>query len=64
MGDNLLGIESGIAWATPGAFTVNNFPCSEDGKNCHSTSPDGYQYYVDPSVDIDALQRRLKETTV
>jgi len=62
MGDNLLGIESGIAWATPGAFTVNNFPCSEDGKNCRSTSPDGYQYYVDPSGDIDSIQRRLKES--
>jgi len=56
MGGNLLGIESEVAWATPGAFTVNNFPCSEDGKNCH---PNGVQYYIDPSEDIEAVQRRL-----
>merc|ERR1712232_31412 len=57
MGENLLGIEGEIAWATPGTFTVNNFPCAEDGKNCHA---DGVQYYVDPSEDIEAIQRRLK----
>jgi len=60
MGKNLLGIESAIAWATPGAFTIDNFPCSEDGKNCHTK--DGYQYYVDPSEDTEAVQRRLKAT--
>eukprot|EP00397_Hematodinium_sp_SG-2012_P029111 GEMP01030728.1.p1 GENE.GEMP01030728.1~~GEMP01030728.1.p1 ORF type:complete len:326 (+),score=68.51 GEMP01030728.1:256-1233(+) len=36
-GANQLGIETECAWATPGTFTENNFPCSEDGHNC---SPD------------------------
>ena len=30
-GSNMLGIEAGISWATPGHFTVQNIPCSEDG---------------------------------
>jgi cathepsin X len=55
MGKNLLGIESDIAWATPGEFTVNNFPCDEDGKNCNG----GAQQYLDPSSDVEAMQRRL-----
>lgn len=58
MGGNLLGIESEVAWATPGAFTISNFPCSEDGKNCNG----GVQYYVDPSEDVEAVQRRLLAT--
>ena len=44
MGKNLLGIESGISWATPGNFTVTNFPCFENGKNCGPAT----QRYVDP----------------
>jgi hypothetical protein len=55
MGKNLLGVESDIAWATPGEFTVQNFPCDEDGKNCNG----GSQKYVDPSSDVEAMQRRL-----
>mmetsp|Transcript_14569 Transcript_14569/g.33659 ORF Transcript_14569/g.33659 Transcript_14569/m.33659 type:complete len:205 (-) Transcript_14569:75-689(-) len=58
MGKNLLGIEGEVAWATPGSFTVKNFPCNEDGRNCvikHQS-----QTYVDPSEDIPAVQRRLK----
>lgn len=57
MGSNLLGIESDIAWATPGEYTVNNYPCDEDGKNCNG----GTQTYVDPSTDVEAIQRRLAE---
>ena len=53
MGKNLLGIEGEVGWATPGEFTVANYPCSEDGKNCNSKK------YVDPSDDIAAVQRRL-----
>ena len=41
MGENILGIESDIAWATPGNFTVVNYPCYEDGKNC---GPETRQY--------------------
>mmetsp|Transcript_8964 Transcript_8964/g.10723 ORF Transcript_8964/g.10723 Transcript_8964/m.10723 type:complete len:355 (-) Transcript_8964:75-1139(-) len=60
-GKNSLGIESAIAWATPGEFTIKNFPCSEDGKNCNGGhSAFGTQTYVDPSVDMEALQSRLR----
>lgn len=59
MGKNLLGIESEIAWATPGIFTVHNFPCSEDGSGCNH----GHGTYVDPSSDIEAMQRRLAGET-
>lgn len=55
MGKNSLGIESEIAWATPGEFTVHNFPCDEDGKNCNG----GSQKNLDPSSNIEAIQRRL-----
>lgn len=55
MGKNLLGIEGEIAWATPGSFTVMNFPCFENGENCVKQ-----QEYLDPSVDMIALKRRLK----
>jgi len=62
MGHNILGIESEIAWATPGSWTTSNFPCSEDGKNC---SPDEPKYvaqtYVDPSRDVAAVQQRLQQ---
>lgn len=61
-GKNLLGIESEIAWATPGSFTVHNFPCSEDGKNCvnkHDKPVVATQVYEDPSTNIPALHERL-----
>ena len=47
----------------PGQFTVHNFPCSEDGKNCnfHKKAVET-QKYEDPSKNIDAVQRRLKST--
>ncbi len=54
MGKNLLGIEGEIAWATPGSFTVNNFPCYENGENCIV-----HQDYVDPSMNLVEIQRRL-----
>jgi hypothetical protein len=61
MGKNLLGIEGEVAWATPGAFTVHNFPCSEDGKNCVIRKPSvETQVYQDPSTNVEAVQRRLK----
>lgn len=34
LGKNLLGIETHIAWATPLSYTINNFPCFKDGRNC------------------------------
>ena len=59
LGKNLLGIESNVAWATPGHFTVQNFPCSEDGKNC---APSGVQRFVDPSKNIADVKRRLRSS--
>jgi hypothetical protein len=61
-GKNLLGIEEEVAWATPGSFTVHNFPCSEDGKNCRGKPDDAEarpavstEHYVDPSQDVAAF---------
>jgi cathepsin X len=54
MGRNALGIESSIAWATPGTFSVDNYPCNSDGSNCHLFRA---QTYVDPSRDKTALKR-------
>jgi len=60
-GKNLLGIEGEVAWATPGAFTVHNFPCHEDGKNCdfHKGPTVMTQHYVDPSKDETKFQEHL-----
>lgn len=61
VGKNLLGIEGEVAWATPGQFTVHNFPCNEDGSNCvvKRRAAVETQTYVDPSKDLAALQRRM-----
>lgn len=59
LGKNLLMIESNIAWATPGTFTVHNVPCSVEGDDCD----EGQFTYVDPSRDIAAVQRRLRHHT-
>ena len=67
IGSNLLGIESTIAWATPGQFTVeNNFPCGEGGGGCGgeegtTDGPHRTQFYVDPSTNIAAVKRSLME---
>jgi hypothetical protein len=65
-GKNLLGIEGEVAWATPGTFTVHNFPCSEDGSNCligdKPASPVGTQFYQDPSMNVAAVHERLSLT--
>eukprot|EP00485_Elphidium_margaritaceum_P010832 CAMPEP_0202691496 /NCGR_PEP_ID=MMETSP1385-20130828/6196_1 /ASSEMBLY_ACC=CAM_ASM_000861 /TAXON_ID=933848 /ORGANISM="Elphidium margaritaceum" /LENGTH=348 /DNA_ID=CAMNT_0049346913 /DNA_START=31 /DNA_END=1077 /DNA_ORIENTATION=- len=53
---NLLGIESAVAWVTPRSYSVSNFPCFEDGKNCVKQ-----ERYVDPSTDVQEVQRRLLE---
>ena len=59
MGHNSLGIESTVAWATPKAFTVQNFPCNEDGSNCAGDGGVRTQYYEDPSKHGEALGARL-----
>lgn len=45
-----------VAWATPGAFTVHNFACYEDGSNCVDT-----KHYEDPSKDVAKVQARLEK---
>jgi hypothetical protein len=57
-GKNLLGIEGEIAWATPGTFTVHNFACYEDGKNCRDAV--ATEHYQDPSKDVLKVQQRLE----
>lgn len=58
MGKNSLGIESTVAWATPKAWTSINFPCDEDGSNCGPSVETSY--YVDPSTDVESVNRRLR----
>ena len=66
-GSNLLGIESTVAWASIGQFTTdNNYPCGEAGEGCGGDGSGGdgphrTQYYVDPSTNVEAVQRKLKE---
>ena len=55
LGKNLLGIENNVAWATPGTFSISNFPCAEDGHNCRTV-----HHYVDPSNSIRSVKRRLR----
>lgn len=63
MGHNALGIESEIAWATPGSFTIENYPCDEDGDNCDGSEGGVVMmkmkahHYVDPSSNPVALQQ-------
>lgn len=65
-GSNILGLESTVAWATPGQFTTdNNYPCGEGGAGCggedgDTDGPHRTQFYVDPSKDVEAVQRKLK----
>lgn len=53
-GHNSLGIELEVAWATPGVFTVHNFPCYEDGGNCIES-----QVYEDSSKNLENVKARL-----
>jgi len=34
-GENQLGLEKGCSWATLASWSEHNFPCYEDGSNCH-----------------------------
>jgi len=58
IGDNVLGVESEVVWASPGHWTEHNVPCWEDGTNCqrnHSqTKMASTAYYIDPSQDIES----------
>lgn len=51
MGENQLGIEGQVSWATPASWTEHNMPCAEDGSECAAVprSMDGFthQEYVE-----------------
>merc|ERR1711862_333370 len=55
MGDNILGIEGEIPWATPYDWTERNYPCYEDGSNCVDVPARGV--YMDPSLDAAVYSR-------
>ena len=55
MGQDILGIESHVVWATPRSWTVVNLPCKKNSGNCGRDT----QTYVDPSNGVDAIRRRL-----
>lgn len=64
LGKNLLGIESHVAWATPGHFTTrrDNFPCLKDGSNCRPQNEVVSKPYVDPSrTPRWSVQQRLRQ---
>jgi hypothetical protein len=62
-GKNLLGIEGEVAWATPASFTVHNYPCAEDGKNCIIDKPGVVtQFYQDPGRE--EIQQRVMATHI
>jgi cathepsin X len=56
LGKNILGIESSIAWATPGSFSVLNDGCLEQSQKCDCQK----QKYVDPSLRIQEVRERLR----
>jgi len=59
-GKNMLNLEQGVAWATPGHFTTHNVPCDEDGATCGGVANGGMRFagteYVDPSVYLYAKE--------
>lgn len=71
-GKNMLGMEANVAWATPGSYTVENVPCSEDGTVCggevqtHSGKTVRTfvgEEYVDPSVKFLAKKVSVRRTS-
>jgi hypothetical protein len=53
IGRNLIGIENHIAWATPGRYSISNFPCAENGDKCDGGHEKDEIYFTDPSNDLD-----------
>ena len=50
-GKNALGIESTVAWATPGSFTTHNTPCASDTGECHDGDSRSLTYN-DPGLEF------------
>jgi hypothetical protein len=59
IGQNILGIEGEVAWATPGTWTEVNVPCYEDGSNCVKNGTLTTVFYNDPSNNVQSIQRNL-----
>jgi hypothetical protein len=57
---NSLGIESQVAWATPGSFTIQNVPCNEDASNCKDSSLLAH-IYEDPSTHHQINNNKLRQ---
>lgn len=55
LGLNLLGIEKKISWATPGSYTETEFSLDEANTGYLSTKT-----YVDPSLNVELVRRRLE----
>ena len=59
-----------MAWATPGYFTIQNYPCNEDGSNCQNTDGNDMQqhtvvqYYQDPALQQSNKLPRTTTTTL
>jgi cathepsin X len=59
-GHNSLGIEGSVVWATPGTWTERNKACYESGTNCQGGQVWETKTFIDPSVNVDSVQRRLR----
>jgi hypothetical protein len=59
---NALGIESEVAWATPGYFTISNSPsfCDRADIDCDSQKIMQAHLYMDPANNIDTITSRLR----
>ncbi len=57
IGQNILGIEGEVAWATPGSWTEINVPCYEDGANCLKNETKVTRFYDDPSNAVQSARR-------
>jgi len=64
IGQNILGIEGEVAWATPGSWTEINVPCYEDGRNCLKNETKVTRLYNDPSKNVLSIGRSLLRGSV
>ena len=55
----LISLSISVRYLAPGQYTIHNFPCAEDGKNCNHKKVVDSEHYVDPSKNMEAVQRRL-----
>ncbi len=60
-GNNCLGIEGNVVWATPGTWTVKNTACFESGSNCQGGQVWKTETYTDPSKNLELLKNRFSQ---